>query len=373
MRARPWREHFEKVKPYKPGKSAEEVRRSLGLEEIIKLASNESAYPPPDEVIESIVRAVSGIKTYPDPICRRLREKLSAKLGVSEEKFVFGNGSDEIIVLVARCFLDSGSEVILPEPSFLYYGIVSDCQNAKVVRVPPRNGFKTDVKAVLDNVTDRTRMIYLSNPSNPTGSMLNAEEIMQLIEGLGENVVLFLDEAYHEYVPEQIRPDLLGQIDRQDRLVIVSRTFSKAYGLAGLRIGYGMMREDVADIVHRARPPFNVNTLAQEAACAVLDCEEIFSRRISETREQKKVIYSALKDMGLEYVESHTNFVLIDTRRDSAEVSQKLLEKGIIVRDMGLWGLEKYLRVSVSTPEHNRRFIDALGETLAKVPENDNI
>ncbi len=366
--SKPWKEHIEEVKPYVPGKSIEEIKSTYGIEDVIKMASNESAVQPPARVLEAVEKAASDLRTYPDSTCKKLREKLSAKYSIRPESLIFGNGSDEVIVMAARAFLDSSSEVILPEPTFLYYKIVSASEGARVRTVGMNKDFTADVKGILEAVTDKTRLIFISNPNNPTGSMLKQESLQELIENIHSKVALFIDEAYFEFLDEKDRADLYDQLDRKDRIIIISRTFSKAYALAGLRIGYGMMRSDVCDILNRIRAPFNVNSVAQAAACAALDCEDHFLKEVEKIKKEKIKLYKELDKLGLGYVRSFANFVLIDTKRSSQEVCGGLLRKGIIVRDMSAWGLRGCLRVNLSLPENNERFIEGLKEIVEKTP-----
>lgn len=371
--SKPWKAYIEKVKPYVPGKSVEDIRRSYGIKDVVKMASNESAVQPPPRVLEAVKKAASDLRTYPDSRCKKLRRKLSEKYGVNPESLIFGNGSDEVIVMAARAFLDSFSEVILPEPTFLYYEIVSALEGARVRTVDMGPDFTADVEGILEAVTERTRLIFLSNPNNPTGSMLKQESLQELIENIHSNVALFIDEAYFEFLDEKDRPDLYDQLDREDRIIIISRTFSKAYALAGLRVGYGMMRSDVCDILNRIRAPFNVNSVAQAAACAALECEDHFIEEVEKIKNEKINLYEELDEMGLGYVKSFANFVLIDTRRSSGEVCDGLLRKGIIVRDMSAWGLGGFLRVNLSLPDNNKRFIKELKEIVKNTPVSGDL
>lgn len=363
------KQYLSEVKPYVPGKSPEDLKRELGVENIIKMASNESAVSPPPAVLEAVKAASEGLRTYPDSRCLKLRAKLAEKYGICEDQFVFGNGSDDIIVMAARVFLDPFSEVILPSPSFLYYRIVAGAMGAEIKRVSLESDFSLDVDKLLDAITEKTRLIFLSNPNNPTGSMVEQKQLERLIGGLDEKTVLFLDEAYFEYVDREKRPSLYEHLRREDRTVIISRTFSKAYALAGLRIGYGIMGPAVRELLEKVRAPFNVNSVAQAAACAALECEEYFEEHIAETKKEVRKLCLSLEKLGMDYVRSNTNFVLIDTKRPSPEVSNHLLLRGIIVRDMAMWGLDGFLRVNLSTPEDNERFIGALEKAIKDIPE----
>ncbi|MBD3380248.1 MAG: histidinol-phosphate transaminase [Candidatus Omnitrophica bacterium] len=363
----PWKKHLNDVTPYKPGKPIEEVKRELGLEDVIKLASNENPLGCSPGAIEAIKKAVPDINRYPDGGCHYLRQDLAAKLGLSPENFVFGNGSDEVIVLALHAAVDPGDEVIVADPTFAVYSIASKVKNAKVIKVPLKD-FKYDLEAMAEAVTGRTKAVFIANPDNPTGSYANSGELDAFIEKMPKRVLVFLDEAYYEFARGGDYPESLKYIDREDRTVVVARTFSKAYGLAGLRIGYGVARPEIADFLNRVREPFNVNSLAQVAAKAALDDEDFVSRSRQLVDSEKEKIYKALKDLGVEYIPSRTNFILINTGRDSSRIFEHVLSKGVIIREMSPWGLKGFIRMNIGLPEENDRFLQVFKEALASIP-----
>lgn len=351
-----------KVKPYVPGKPIEEVKRELGLTNVIKLASNENPYPPSPKVRKAIYNAVKGLNRYPDGDCYYLRTLLAKKLGVNRNQLIFGNGSDELIVLAVKAFVGKGDEVIIAKPSFLIYDIASRIAGATVKAVP-LTGFRYNLAAMKKKVSRKTKIIFLGNPDNPSGKYFTCKEITSFLKGLSGDILVFLDEAYFEYVTAKDYVPSVKLI-KTHKNVIVTRTFSKMYGLAGLRIGYGMADAGLIDLLNRIREPFNVNSLAQEAAIAVLKDGAYYRAIGRKIAQQRKYLYRNLERMGLEYEKSFTNFILVKIQGSGSAVAKKLLKKGVIVRDMSFWGLNSYIRVSIGTAPENRRFIQTLKDVL---------
>ncbi len=351
-----------KVKPYLPGKPIDEVKRSLGLSEVFKLASNENPYPPSKKVIAAISKDLKNLNRYPDGSCFYLRQALAKRLKVSQKQIIFGNGSDEIIVMAARAFAGRGDEVIVAQPTFLIYQIASRGTGATIKSVPQRN-FRYDLKAMKKAVTPKTKIIFIANPDNPTGTYVTKKEVEAFLKGLRKNILVFFDEAYFEFVKKSDYPDTLKLLEKYKN-IIVTRTFSKFYSLAGLRIGYGIASEEIVDILSRVREPFNVNSAAQAGALAGLNDKKYYDDILKAFEKEKRYLYQQLEKLGLSFVESFTNFVLIDVRQDSVDIFQKLLHKGIIVRDMSSWGLDGFIRVSIGKPKENKHFIRVLKEIL---------
>lgn len=353
-------ENLLSVKQYVPGKPIEEVQRELGLKEVIKLASNENCMGPSPKALAAIRASLKDINRYPDSSSYYLRERLARELGVDKAGLIFGNGSDEVICMAVRTFVGEGDEVIIAKPTFLIYEIVSQIANAKIRFVPLRSDFKHDLRAMKSAVTDRTKMVFIANPDNPTGSYVSREELDEFFDGLPEKTVVFLDEAYFEFGRTAFRdyPNGLDYLSRPG--VIVARTFSKAYGLAGLRIGYAISSPEVIGYMDRTREPFNVNLLAQVAAAAALDDRAFLRKSLAHVMREKKFLYSELKKMGLSYIESATNFIMVDVGRDCKEIFGELLKKGVIVRDMKSWGLDTYVRITIGTRAENAKFVKAL-------------
>lgn len=350
------------VEPYRPGKPIEEVQRELKLKKVIKLASNESPYGPSPSVLKAMANAARSVNRYPDGGCFYLRKALARELGIDPGCLIFGNGSDEVIVMAIRAFVREGDEVVIAKPSFLIYDIAARLEGGTVKEVPLK-GFRYDLESMMAAVTDRTRIVFIGNPDNPAGTFVTEQQLVAFIEGVRKDILIFVDEAYFEFVNDRTYPDTIKLLQKYKNL-IVTRTFSKMYGLAGLRIGYGIADPEVIDILNRLREPFNINSIAQAAAIACLG-DKAYYRRISrQIRGERKKIYSALRKMGLSCTETVTNFLLIRVPGESSSISQRLLEQGIIVRDMAFWGLKNYIRVSIGTPTENKQFLKVLKQLI---------
>jgi histidinol-phosphate aminotransferase len=350
------------VKPYVPGKPIEEVKRELGLRDVIKLASNENPYKPSPKVLKAIAVASKELNRYPDGDCHYLRKALAGKLNVSGNQLIFGNGSDELIVLAVRAFAGKGDEVVIAKPSFLIYSIASAIAGAKVKAIPLKN-FRYDLPAMKKAVTKKTKIIFLGNPDNPSGMYFTEKEIHSFLKGLRRDILIFIDEAYYEYVNARDYVDSLKLI-RSHKNVIVTRTFSKMYGLAGLRIGYGIADAELIGLLNRIREPFNVNSLAQAAAMAVLKDGAYYRGLAKKMSVQRKYLQASFRKMNLDFVESCTNFILVKTNDRAGKVAKKLLHKGVIVRDMSVWGLQGFIRVTIGNAQENKRLIKTLKEIL---------
>lgn len=346
------------VTPYLPGKSIEEVKRELGLKDVLKLASNESPFSPSPKVLDAITRAARDLNRYPDGGCYHLRRALSSRLGVAGNQIIFGNGSDEIIVMAVRAFVEKDDEVILAKPSFLIYEIASKIAGAKMKPVSLKN-FRYDLSAMKKAVTKKTKVIFIGNPDNPASTYITQKEVAAFLREIRRDILVFFDEAYFEFVQKKDYPDTIKLL-KTFKNIIVSRTFSKMYGLAGLRIGYGIAQPEVVDLLNRVREPFNVNSLAQAAALACLKDEKYYQNIKFMLNAQRKYLYEELEKLGLKFVDGVTNFILIDVGRDSLRLSEALLKKGVIIRDMSFWGLKNFIRVTIGTPRENQKFIRAL-------------
>lgn len=355
------RKCLEGVNAYSPGKPIEEVQRELGLSRVMKLASNENPLGPSPKALEAIRRALPNLNRYPDSACFYLTRKLSQQWGLPAEQFLVGNGSDELITLAARAFLDPGDEVVIADPTFLIYRIAAEIAGAKI-RVVPSKEFRYDLRGMRRAVSRSTKIVFIANPDNPTGTYVTKSEVELFLAGLPPEVIVFLDEAYAELVDAPDYPDSKTFLGK--RPVIITRTFSKAYGLSGIRIGYGVAPRELIQAMQRVREPFNVNSLAQAAALAALDDSEHLEATRRLLREQKPVLYRALKELGLAAVPSATNFILFHAGPRAKELVESLLKRGIIVRDMLVWNLPEYVRVTVGLPEENQAFIQTLREEL---------
>ena len=350
------------LEPYSPGKPIEEVKRELGLTDVVKLASNENPLGPSPRAIEAAMRAMQSANLYPDGGCFELKQAVAKHVGMPSECLLFGNGSDELIHYIGLTFLNPGDEVITGHPSFVRYEAAAKLNNARLHLVPLRE-HRFDLPAILERVNERTKIIFIANPNNPTGTIVTADEVEVFMNALPEHVVVVWDQAYQEYVSRADYPNTLRYV-REGRAVIILRTFSKAYALAGLRVGYAIARPDIIDAMNRVREPFNVNSVAQAAALAALHDQEHLRRAVELNRQGLEYLYRHFERLGLSYVRSEANCVMVDLGRDSQPVFQALLRKGVIVRTGHIFGLPTYLRITTGKPEENERFICALEEVL---------
>ena len=350
------------VKPYVPGKPIDEVKRELGLRDVIKLASNENPYGPSPKVLRAVMREARRLNRYPDGDCFYLRAALSQRLGIAGGQLIFGNGSDELIVQAVRALVDKGDEVVIAKPSFLIYDIAARIAGAKVRAVPLKD-FRYDLNAMAKAVGRKTKIVFLGNPDNPSGKYLTEREVRGFLSKVRKDVLVFIDEAYFEYVEADDYVDSIKLLKTRAN-VMVTRTFSKMYGLAGLRVGYGIASREFAGILNRIREPFNVNSVAQAAALAALQDRAYYREIGRKIREQRQFLYRGLNNLNLDFVDSATNFVLVKVPGRASGIVRKLLKRGVIVRDMGFWGMNDYLRVTIGTAQENKRFIQTLKETL---------
>lgn len=357
--------HIRDLAAYVPGKPVEELERELGIEGSIKLASNESPLGPSRRVVEAILAAAEDLNRYPDDSCFRLREALAKRLGVDGGQLCFSGGSNLILELLAKCFLGPGDEAVFPWPSFAMYPIAALGAAATPVRVPLDAELRADVDATLAAVGPRTRMVFLANPNNPTGTSLSATAFARLVKELPERVVLVADEAYVEFVRRSDFPDSLAALAERPTLIVL-RTFSKAYALAGLRVGYAVANPELISYLERARQPFIVNSLAQVAACAALADRDHLERIRRVTHAGLAQIEAGLAKLGLRYAASDANFLCIEVGPGADALNDRLLRQGIIARPLGGFGLTTHLRVSVGTPEENERFLATLARELGR-------
>jgi len=362
--------HVTALKPYQPGKPIEEVKRELGIEgEIVKLASNENPLGPSPAAMERLATALGSMHLYPDGACHDLRHAVATKLGVAPDMLVFGNGSDEIIHLLGLTFLEPGDEVVTGEPTFVLYEAAATLAGARRIGVPLTPGsLRHDTEAMVERFSPRTRLVFVANPHNPTGSVIGRDDVDRLLENLPERAWLVLDEAYVDYVEGDSEFPFALDYIRQGAPVIGLRTFSKLYGLAGLRVGYGVANPRAIDLLSQARSPFNVNLAAQLAALGAVGDDDFAQRSRSANAAGLEQLAAGFDRLGLGWVPSRANFIMIDTARPCRAVFQKLLERGVIVRTGDIFGLPTMLRVTVGTPAQNERFLVTLTEVLGQVP-----
>ena len=348
--------------PYSPGRPMEEVQQELGLDEVLKLASNENPLGPSPLALQAIREALQGLHRYPEGGCDTLRQGLSRLLGVRPEELCFGNGSNELLELVTRSFLGPGDEAVMGHPAFVVYRSVCQAVGCEIREVPLKD-FTHDLSGMLQAVTARTKLVFLGNPNNPTGTCISPTDLHDFVQELPRDVILVVDEAYREFVPRHLQPDFLRPI-RDGRYLLALRTFSKAYGLAGLRIGYGIAPVEMVEILNRVRQPFNVNTLAQRGALAALNDTDHLEETVRITEAGRRNLQSRLEELGLLCIPSVANFILVNVRLDGRAIADALLRKGIIVRSMEGYGLPTHIRVTVGTPQENTRAIKVLAEVL---------
>lgn len=352
------------IAPYQPGKPISELARELGLEEagIIKLASNENPLGVSPLARRAIDAAVGDLSRYPDGNGYDLKQALSRRHGVAQESIVLGNGSNDVLEMAARAFLAPGLEAVYSQHAFAVYPLAVQAAGAAGIEVPAKD-YGHDLAAMLRAVTPKTRLVFIANPNNPTGTLVRPRELEDFISALPKEVLVVLDEAYNEYLPDELRSDSTGWLGRYPNLV-VTRTFSKIYGLAGLRAGYAYAARGVADLMNRVRHPFNVNSIALAAATAALDDHEFTRRSFELNRAGMGQVTDGLKRLGLDYIPSFGNFVSFQVE-DAAGVFRKLLEAGVIVRPIASYGMPQHLRVTIGLESENKRFLEVLGRVIA--------
>jgi histidinol-phosphate aminotransferase len=354
--------HIADIKPYEPGKPLEELEREYGISDSIKLASNENPIGPSPLALKAMEKAMGNLHRYPDGGGFGLNEKLAAHLKVPRTAIVLGNGSDDIIGMLTRALLRSGDEAVLSKPSFLMYDIMIRCADARPISVPLK-GLDIDLDRMAAAITPKTRLVFVNNPLNPTGSMITSAQFESFLAKVPKGVVVVMDEAYIEFVRDDRCANGIDFLEAAVPVVTL-RTFSKAYGLAGLRVGYGVMPEGIQGLLNRVRQPFNVSSLAQVAAIHALDDTPFLERTLRVVHDGLDYLFAELDRMGVRYFPTQANFFLIDVGRDAAGVFEKMLRRGVIVRSMVSYGFPHYIRINAGLPEENRRFLQALKEVI---------
>lgn len=350
------------LQPYQPGKPIEELEREYGIRDIIKLASNENPLGASPLALDAVRAILADVHRYPDGNGFALKSRLARRHGIGTAQITLGNGSNDVLECVARAFVTPDNEVVFSEHAFAVYPIVTRAVGAKAV-VTAAKDWGHDLDAMRAAITPRTRLVFIANPNNPTGTWLKASALEDFIRSLPDHVLVVVDEAYFEYVRETDYPDASSWVGRYTNLV-VTRTFSKAYGLAGLRVGYAISSGAVADMLNRVRQPFNVNSLALAAATAALDDAAHLARSIEVNAAGLRQLADGARRLGLDYIPSVANFLSIDLARPAAPVYEALLRRGVIVRPVANYGMPNHLRVTVGRPEENERFLKALETVL---------
>src|SRR2546425_2837034 len=359
-------EHILGIAPYEPGKPIEELERELGVHNAIKLASNENPLPPSDRVQKAILATLNHLNRYPDGSGFYLRQALAKKHGVSPDHVVLGNGSNELIELLVRTFLRPGDEAVVPHPSFVVYPMIVQAAGGVRVMVMLKD-FRLDLDAMARAITPTTKIVFVANPNNPTATIVTKDEVEHFMARVPERTIVVFDEAYIEFAMGPDFPDTLSAV-KHGRKVVVLRTFSKAASLAGLRVGYAVADADAISLMNRIRQPFNVNSLAQAAALAALDDDAHVLECVRMIEAGRHLLYDEVKSIRVSDVPAPANFILVDVGRSAADIYQKLLHQGVIVRPMTPFGLETALRITVGTPEENRKLVKALRSVLGKSP-----
>jgi len=355
-----------KLKPYVPGKPIEETKREYGIQDIIKLASNENPLGPSPLAVAAMKEAAEEVFLYPDASCFALARELARHWDVAPEQVIMGNGSDEILHYAGLAFLEPGDEVLSGHPSFVRYESAAVLNNAVYIEVPLRD-YRFDLEAMAGRLSPRTKMVFIANPNNPTGTIVSTGELERFLDRVPERAVVVLDEAYFEYADSADFPDGLKYV-REGRNVLALRTFSKIYALAGLRVGYGIGPAPLIHCLHQVREPFNVNSLAQAAALASLRDPDQVRRSCENNRQGRERFYAGFRALGLTWAPTDANFVFVDLGRDCRPVYEALLRRGVIVRTGDIFGMPTHIRVTIGTAEENERFMRELTSILAAEP-----
>lgn len=350
------------LQPYVPGKPIAELQRQYGVKDIVKLASNESPLGPSKAVLAAIALATRELARYPDGNGFELKHALAAKFNVEASQITLGNGSNDVLELIARCFAQPGDEVVFSQHAFAVYPIVTQATGATAVEVAATH-YGHDLTAMRAAISDQTKLVFIANPNNPTGTYVQLETVKNFLEQVPADVIVVLDEAYLEYSEPSLN-SLMWLADFPN--LIITRTFSKAYGLAGLRVGFAVSHTDIANLLNRLRQPFNVNSLALTAAIAALGDEDYLLQAKTLNEKGMQQFISGLTDLGLAFIPSKGNFICVDMGRDAAEVYEDLLREGVIVRPVKGYGLPNHLRISIGLAAENARCLEALKTVLAK-------
>lgn len=360
-------EHIRKIPSYIPGKSPKELEHEMGISDAIKMASNENPWGASPKAIRAMRSALTGQHRYPDATSIELRRGLAEKTDLSAEEVVVGNGSGEIIELMARVFVREGDEVISSIPSFSLYSQCVQAQGGMNFRVELRK-YQHDLESIIDCISEKTKLVFLDNPNNPTGTPINPAKLYTFLSNIPESVIVVIDEAYIDFTDDDHKIDIFSLIRNSSGRcgVVFLRTFSKLYGLAGLRIGYGLMSAEIAEVLHRIRLPFNLNQMAQTAALAALTDQDYYDNLLKIIIKERERLLGGVKKLGLLVNPSMANFIMIDVGKDATRLYESMLSEGIIVRSLHGFGLPQCLRVSVGNEEQNSKFLEVFSRCLSK-------
>lgn len=364
MRSKPI---FNQLSPYVPGKTIEEVRESYGLDKIVKLASNENPLGFSEHVQKGLQESIANLEIYPDGYARQLRGEVASRLGVDEKQILFGNGSDEVVQIICRTFLEPGTNTVMATPTFPQYRHNALIEGAEVREVPVVDGYH-DLNTMLDQIDEHTRVVWLCNPNNPTGNMIDQDALDQFMKSCPEHVLVVVDEAYREYVTESSYADSLNALSSYPNLMI-TRTFSKAYGLAALRIGFGVARPELISKLEPAREPFNTNVIAQKAAMLALEDESFIQNTYEHNEKVKQDMMAFCDRLGLSYYPSEANFLLIHLPIKGDEMTEYLLQNGYIVRSGEALGITNSIRLTLGREKDMKNIMDVMEDKLSSVPK----
>ncbi|CAM4244663.1 histidinol-phosphate aminotransferase [Paenibacillus endophyticus] len=355
------RKALDQMKPYSPGKPVWEVQQEHGLERVIKLASNENPLGPSPLALEAMREALSELHRYPDAQALRLKLTIAIHYDLVPEQVIVTNGGDELITLISEAFLDAEDEIVVPSPTFSEYAFGAQLLDARTVTVPLKSDFQYDVQSILAAVTDRTKIIYLCSPNNPTGTFLAEKDLTFILDSLPKRVLVVVDAAYSHFVSDESYSDGVSLV-RKGYPLLVLNTFSKIYGLAGIRAGYGIAPESIIQSILKVKEPFNVNALAQAAAAAAIGDTDHVKRSQQLVWEEREYLYQALNELGCGYTESMSNFVLVELGERAERIYEQLMARGIIVRHGKMWNLPLHVRISIGTRAENESLLAALKE-----------
>ncbi|MBN2754799.1 MAG: histidinol-phosphate transaminase [Candidatus Goldbacteria bacterium] len=344
------------IKPYVPGKPAAVVQRELGLKDVIKLASNENPLGPSKAAVKAMAKALNTLNIYPESGAYELRKALAKRLRVKPETLFFGNGSNELLQIIAEAFVSPGDEVMFSAVSFVVYSIAANIAGGTIIQIPQDN-FRHNIDGFIARLSPKTKLIFICNPNNPTGTIISKAEFEKLMQAVPKNVIVVLDEAYFEYADDKNYPDGIKYLSKYPNLIVL-RTFSKVYGLAGIRAGYGVADPEITGIMERIRPPFNINTLAQKGALAALGDKAHMTATLKTNKEGRAYLYAELKKLGIKYVPTQANFIFIILDKNARIYFEELQKKGVIIRTV----FDNFARITIGTMKENKRLIKALKE-----------
>jgi len=355
---------LENITPYVSGKPRDEVEKAYRVKNAAKMNSNENPIGVSPFAVRYARRIINSGNQYPESSNHLLREKIAEKFSLEPENVFIGNGADEIIYYIAMSYLNDDDEVVIPQVTFPIYEIACRIMRARIIRSEMK-GFEINLESMLEKISNKTRLIMLCNPNNPTGHALVAEDVYRFMERVPQHCLLVIDEAYSDFADPRTFPDTVSKLKNGQKNVIVIKTLSKAYGLAGFRVGYGIANSDIIEVMNRIKLPFNISLISQYAAEGALEDHDFLKKTLKSTEQGRKLIYQGLKKLGLSYVVSSTNFILVDTGRNGEKVTEELMKRGVIVRSGVNYGYPTCFRVTVGTPAQNRKFLKAMEEIFS--------